>query len=704
MNQPAKTIHRSGGLRQKLVRFSVILLSMVGISVLIVVGAVQYVMSQRDSLSLEARIKETMIIRGSGLVRNHARVFEALARDNALTEMQRTIAGAVQDEGVLYGAYVGVDGRPWAYCSPSHPCEADRAVDFEFSLVSPQLVQEDLSLPKSARLVPGLEQRTLRAFDSSVMEFSHPVLVDGERHGLLRYGLSTAPLDQALAEVRANHQTVLLTGLLIIAGVIVGTLILGIEVARRTAVRITEPLHELTEASDRLARGDRGARVEIRSGDELEILGSSFNQMAADLDESYSELETKNEELRVEIEERKQAQAERGELESHLIQAQKMEAIGQLAGGVAHDFNNILAVVMGNAELMELHLEDQDFAQVAEINQQISQAAHRGANLTRQLLTFARREAGHPRLLDVTKTLQNFQNLIRRVLEETVELRFDLDPSLPPVLIDPGRLEQVLMNLCVNARDAMPSGGRLTVSTYLLNSSEKKALRSGSLGVGDYVVIATSDTGTGITQDVLERVFEPFFTTKPAGQGTGLGLATVHGIIRDAGGAIDIESAPGSGSTFRIFLEAREPGTAHAAEPPHTPLPRGVGSKLLLCEDEDSVRTLMTRLLQRGGFDVTAVSSGRDALDAMREASFDLLVTDAVMPEMDGAALAQHASKIDPNLPVLFVSGYTGGVLESVGINEDSVYFLRKPFRTRELLERITDILSRTGSRTKRNH
>lgn len=273
----------------------------------------------------------------------------------------------------------------------------------------------------------------------------------------------------------------LLTGLFIIAGVALLALILGIEVARRTAVKITEPLHELTEASDRLASGDRGARVTIRSGDELEILGQSFNQMAADLESSYSELEARNEELRVEVEERKLAQAERGELQGHLIQAQKMEAFGQLAGGVAHDFNNILAVVMGNAELVEFHIEDGDFDQVVEINQQIAQAAHRGANLTRQLLTFARREAGHPRILDVTKTLRDFEKLIRRVLEESVDLRFELNTGVPPVLIDPGRLEQVLMNLCVNARDAMPAGGRLTVRTSRTVLQSPKQVRSGIL-------------------------------------------------------------------------------------------------------------------------------------------------------------------------------------------------------------------------------
>jgi CheY-like chemotaxis protein len=371
-----------------------------------------------------------------------------------------------------------------------------------------------------------------------------------------------------------------------------------------------------------------------------------------------------------------------------------MEAFGQLAGGVAHDFNNILAVVMGNTELVEFMLEDGNINEVAEINEQISQAAHRGANLTRQLLTFARREAGHPRVVDVSQVLRGFEKLVRRVLEETVELHFELQDNIPPVMIDPGRLEQVMMNLCVNARDAMPTGGRISVRTRVVVLENAAQLKGGSVEVGEYVVIETEDSGGGIAPDVLERVFEPFFTTKPAGQGTGLGLATAHGIIRDAGGALDVRSSPGKGTLFQVYLAAKEHTAPADGEAVSTPLPRGVGASILLCEDEKSVRTLMTSLLERGGFKVKAVSSGATALDELARGSFDILVTDAVMPEMDGGQLAKEAQRRYPDLPVLFVSGYTGGTLETVGVEEDSVHFLRKPFRARELLERITAILA----------
>lgn len=218
------------------------------------------------------------------------------------------------------------------------------------------------------------------------------------------------------------------------------------------------------------------------------------------------------------------------------------------------------------------------------------------------------------------------------------------------------------------------------------------------------MVIEARDTGTGIKPEVLERVFEPFYTTKPAGRGTGLGLATAHGIIRDAGGAIDIQSVVGKGTTFAVYLAAKDQVEQDDGEVVTTPLPRGVGSSILLCEDEESVRRLMTRLLERGGFLVTSVASGAEALKILTERKFDLLLTDAVMPEIDGGQLAQLAHKSDPSLRVLFVSGYTGGVLKSAGIKEDSIYFLRKPFRTRELLERVSEIIASSGPGSIRDH
>jgi CheY-like chemotaxis protein len=284
--------------------------------------------------------------------------------------------------------------------------------------------------------------------------------------------------------------------------------------------------------------------------------------------------------------------------------------------------------------------------------------------------------------------------LIRRILEENVDVVVSTTESLPPVLIDPGRLEQVLMNLCVNARDAMPTGGELRISTSQRRLDAPHEFSSGVAEPGHYIVIETKDTGSGMTQEVLGRIFEPFFTTKPAGRGTGLGLATVHGIVKDAGGVIDVDSQLARGTTFRIYLPAEQSSALVDEERTPTPKPTGTGTSILLCEDEETVRTMMLRILSKAGFDVTAVASGTIALKALEQRAFDLLITDAVMPEMDGGQLAQLAQDKYPRLPVLFVSGYTGGVLERHGVEEDSLRFLRKPFRSQELLERVSQILA----------
>jgi signal transduction histidine kinase/ActR/RegA family two-component response regulator len=501
-------------------------------------------------------------------------------------------------------------------------------------------------------------------------------------------------MQETLARTRESHQALLVSSVLTISLVVGAALFVGLFVARRTARRITRPLSELTRASERLAAGERTARVSIRSGDEMEVLGQSFNKMVSDLEASYSELERRNKELRREIEERKQAQAERGELQNHLIQAQKMEAFGQLAGGVAHDFNNILAVVLGNSELLTLTLEDGAVEEAGELNAEIAEAAVRGSNLTRQLLTFARREADNPRIVDVNQTMAGFDKLIRRVLEESVEVVFTTTSPLPKVRIDPGRLEQVLMNLCVNARDAMPSGGCLALSTSAADLAEPRQFLTGQAEPGRYVLVEARDTGTGMPKSVVERVFEPFFTTKAAGQGTGLGLATVHGIVKDARGFIDIESVEGQGTTFRVYLPAFDSDMPEEVAPQRQSLPAGLGRQVLLCEDDQSVRDMMARILQRAGYALTGVASGTEAVRALKENPYDILITDAVMPEMDGGQLAQAAHIHRPELPVLFVSGYTGGVLESCGVQEDSLNFLRKPFGTRDLLERIEAVIA----------
>ncbi len=690
---------RTGGLRGKIVRATAMLLMATGIASLVVVGLVEIELSEADNLVLEARIRETLLARGESLVKSHAGVFRSLVRDTAVTEMQSTVADAVSQQDVVYGAFIDHEGRSWAYCSPTQDCASPLEAR-EILVVESAAVRRELKLPDTAEPT-RLQTRELEAFSLPIVEFAHPVVLEGEQVGVLRYGISTKPLSQTLEAMHRRREEWLRSGLMTIAAVVAMSLLIGVWFARRLAVRITEPLKYLTGASTRLAGGDRAVRVNIRSGDELEILGDSFNAMSSELESSYSALEATNRDLRKEVEERKLAQRERSELQDHLIQSQKMEAFGQLAGGVAHDFNNILAIIVGNTELLRFAVDEDEAEEAMALNEEIAQAAERGANLTRQLLTFARKETDNPRIVDVNGTLAGFEKLIRRVLEESVAVIVKTTSPIPRVLIDPGRLEQVLMNLCVNARDAMDGTGTLELRTDSVTLVEETRLTSGLAAPGRYVTIEAVDSGKGIAAEDVPRVFEPFFTTKPAGQGTGLGLATVHGIVRDAGGQIEVESVLGEGTCFRIYLpstEAEEPvdrGTAPIK------LSDGRGAAVLLCEDDESVRLMMTRLLKRAGYSVHSVASAVQALELLEKRRFDLLVTDAVMPEMDGGELSQAAQKIHPDLPLLFVSGYTGGILESCGVKEDSLNFLRKPFRAAEFLSRIESLITGEASEGK---
>ncbi|GEM_PF-3032036 len=681
-------------LKVKLVRASAGLLAITGASILIVIASVEYSVARTGLATLETQIRETLTSRGESLTASQAVAFRALVEDTAVTEMRRTIAQSVEGKDIVYGVFTDQNGQPWSYCSPYSPCLPEDPQK-EFGVTQSAQVTRDLKLPAPLPQISNKQVREVFLFGEQVLEFAEPIVLDDELAGTLRYGLSTSGLESALQEARNERQSVLIRALLTV-GLVVGlTLLVGIAFAMRTARKITRPISELTKAAQNLARGTRGARVAINSGDELELLGRAFNRMVSDLDSSYSVLEAKNAELSREAEERRQAQAERSELQNHLVQSQKMEAFGQLAGGVAHDFNNILAVIVGSAELTAAIMDDDGGdPEIRKLVDQISQAADRGANLTRQLLMFARRESDNPQIVDANDVLTGFDKLIRRILEETVTISVNTSPDLPKVQIDPGRLEQVLMNLCVNARDAMPEGGQLNLSTHSVLIAAPRRLTSGMAGAGRYIVIEAADNGSGMPEEVVGRVFEPFFTTKMAGHGTGLGLATVHGIVRAASGFIDLHSQLGVGTTFSIYLPAYE-GVLQADEDGASlPPPSGRGQRIILCEDENPVREMTQAILERGGYKVSSTEFAEEALRMLEAHQFDLLVTDVVMPRMNGGQLADSARKIWPLLPVLFVSGYTGGIVNAHGISAESCELLRKPFTVRDILERVDKLLT----------
>lgn len=389
--------------------------------------------------------------------------------------------------------------------------------------------------------------------------------------------------------------------------------------------------------------------------------------------------------------------SERRQLEVQLRQAQKMEAFGQLAFGVAHDFNNLLAVIRGNAQLA-LKRSQKGGEEVQENLAQITTASEKAANLTRQLLAFSRKQEWRPRPVNLNVAINNMTKMLRRIIGEDIQLRHSHDGQTPCVHADEGMIEQVLLNLVVNARDAMPQGGDLLISTKKLRIDAKYARSSSQEGSGEFICLRVRDTGRGIAPENMERIFEPFFTTKEAGKGTGLGLATVYGIVKQHRGWIRVSSRVGAGTVFRIFLPAVEPPNPCAALPETEPDVRNGSERLLLVEDDPSVRLVTRRLLGMHGYQVIEAATGREALEIWRsqQATIDLLVTDMVMPGgITGRDLAEQLRQHRPELKVVFVSGYCANV---VGVDSDyfqgrNNFFLQKPYHPRALMDILRDCL-----------
>jgi PAS domain S-box-containing protein len=382
--------------------------------------------------------------------------------------------------------------------------------------------------------------------------------------------------------------------------------------------------------------------------------------------------------------------SDRRTLEEQLRQAQKMEAVGQLAGGIAHDFNNLLTAIIGNGELLLREMEPADPRRLDLL--EINRAAHRAATLTRQLLAFSRKQILQPRLLNLNQVVSELSTMLRRVIGEHVELRLDLDPTLGPVLADPGQMEQVITNLAVNGRDAMPSGGTLTIRTANLDGAHvpHSGPDEGEL-LGPHVALAVTDTGVGMDDRTRARLFEPFFTTKELGRGTGLGLATVYGIVRQSGGHIRVHTRLHEGSTFTIYLPLAEgPSDAEDDGSGMAEAPGGAGT-VLVVEDEEAVRTLASRVLRGKGYRVLEAASADLALAILggsRE-PIDLLLTDVVMPGMSGPALAQRLVGRHPSLRVLYMSGYAEEAIERQGSLPAGGDLLEKPFTADQLARRV---------------
>ncbi len=401
------------------------------------------------------------------------------------------------------------------------------------------------------------------------------------------------------------------------------------------------------------------------------------------------------------ITERRQTQEALRKSEEQLRQWQKVEAIGRLAGGVAHDFNNLLMTIKGCSELL-LNAFDRRDPRRDEV-EEILKAADRATSLTRQLLAFGRRQVLQPQLLDLNSIVMNMDKMLRRLIGEDVQLITSLDPELWSVKVDPGMIEQVVMNLAVNSRDALPNGGKLTIETSNVVHDDEYASAHISVKPGHYVMLAVSDNGCGMDKEVQSHLFEPFFTTKEKGRGSGLGLSTVYGIIKQSGGNIWAYSEPGQGTTFKIYLPRVEK-TAKVYKPKARPSTAPGGTEtILLVEDEEAVRTMVSRILQNKGYTVLEARHGLEAIDICEryQESIHLMVTDVIMPQMSGRELAERLAPMLPDMKVLYMSGYPDNTIVQHGVLEAGTAFLQKPFTLNALELKVREVLdaARQGTR-----
>jgi signal transduction histidine kinase/ActR/RegA family two-component response regulator len=463
----------------------------------------------------------------------------------------------------------------------------------------------------------------------------------------------------------------------LLAGLGVLALLIGTYLALFISDTFTRPLANLDRGVQALERGDFAFPLEARGGDEVANVTRAFDQMRGTLQ--------KNE-------------AQKRQLEEDLRQSQKMEALGRLAGGVAHDFNNLLTVIKGHSELIIERLPVKD--PLLGSGQQIRKAADRAASLTRQMLAFSRRQALEPTVFDMNSLVADMYKLLKRLIHEDIEFTFRAGESLGRIKADTGQIEQVLLNLAVNASDAMPRGGKLVIETKNVQVDAHMAKTLPKVEPGSYVMLAVTDTGHGMNQETKARIFEPFFTTKEQGKGTGLGLATVYGVVTQSGGFIWVDTTVGKGSRFEVYLprveqditlyptEELEPVTARAVE------------TVLLAEDEEAVRTLASEFLTAAGYRVFVASDGQKALEIAESLSepIHVLVTDVVMPQMRGPELAKRLKHVRPDLKVVFMSGY----LEQNEGGEDftgSAAFLQKPFSKDLLVRQVSQAIHGEASR-----
>jgi signal transduction histidine kinase len=523
---------------------------------------------------------------------------------------------------------------------------------------------EPLSLHKESaiefwtpiRSTPGYSPEEALLFTDSPEQKSEPII------GFVGVTLDTKHLNAAFRGL-----------LLKSAFICLAFLACALAIAYYVARGISKPLNSLKERVNALGSGIEMDKMPVKTGDEIGELSVAFNAMA--------------ESLRIREEEKEH-------LSAQLLHAQKMEAIGQLAGGVAHDFNNILCAIIGFGALLEMGMRKDDPAR--NHLKQILSAADRATNLTQGLLAFGRKQVINPRPTDLNEVVRNIEKMLTRLITEDIELRLCLADRKLNVLVDSGQIDQVLLNLATNARDAMPQGGILTIETGEEAPPEDFLADVGTLPFNRFAVLTVTDTGTGMEGDIRERIFEPFFTTKEVGKGTGLGLSMVYGIVKQHKGHITVGSKPGTGTSFRTYLplspEESLPGMLDD-EIPHLPL---VGTEtILVVEDNPAVRNLNRTVLEAFGYRILEAEDGEDAVTQFlrHRDDIDLVVMDVVMPKMNGRQACAKIVGIRPDVRVLFTSGYTEEIVQQKGIFTEGLNFLNKPMTPVDLLKKVRELL-----------